>query len=178
VAAGATLAAFEGVFANAGVFTGTGTVKTFRITDALANSGTIDPGSTSAVGTLTIAGDLSMADSATLRIDLANGGLSDLLAVTSDVLWNGELAIWATPGLALQGGEVFTIATYGQRLSASTFDSITWHGLNSQQFTVAYSANDITLRVSAVPEPGTWALMLAGAGFMGRVVRRRLVQAR
>jgi hypothetical protein len=38
-------------------------------------------------------------------------------------------------------------------------------------------AYDLDLTVSAVPEPATWIMMIAGVGLMGVMLRRRRPQA-
>lgn len=178
VAAGALLQAYSSQFVSDGLLTGDGTVKTLNAGTALTSNGTIDPGQLDAVGTLTIDGDLTLTGSSVLHIDLAGGGVSDKLAVTSDVLLNGELSIWGGAGLTLQLGEVYTLASFGQRLSGSTFDSVSWHGLGAGQFAVEYTADSVLLRVTAVPEPATVALWLVGLTLMGgRRMRGRRQQA-
>jgi len=173
IAAGAVLESSSTVFTNAGLVQGTGTVKTLSANDTLSHAGTLDPGFADELGTLTVAGDLAFTDSGMLRIDLGANGMSDQLVITSDVTWSGALSVWAQPGLTLHGGDFYTIAHFGQRLGASTFDSVTWHGLDGQRFTVEYNAHDITLRVSAVPEPGNWAMLTGGLGVLGLALRRR-----
>jgi len=173
VAAGARLLAYDSRFVSDGTLSGDGTVKTFNASAALTSTGTIAPGQLGAVGALTIDGDLTLADTSVLHIDLAGGG-ADRLLVTSDVLLNGELSVWATPGLSLQLGDTYTIASFTQRLSGSTFDSISWHGLSGDQFSVEYTADSVLLRVTAVPEPDTWALAaLGGLTVLGAARRRR-----
>ncbi len=173
IAAGALLAATTTSLANAGFVSGLGTVKTFNLNSALMNTGTLDPGLGATLGTLTIDGDLTLTDSSVLRIDLSSSGLSDKLAVTDGVLWNGELAVWGGGGTVLQLGSVYTIATYNQRLLDSTFDRISWHGLSPDQFTVAYGFNAITLTVTAVPESASWAFFAVGLLALGTQTWRR-----
>ena len=174
VAAGALLRSESGSFVNNGLLTGSGVAKTFSANHALLSNGSIDPGKGATPGALTIDGDLTLTDSAVLRIDLAGGGAADKLVVTSDVLWNGELAVWASPGLALQLGDIYTIASFSQRVSNSTFDSVSWHGLAANQFAVEYTANSVLLRVTAVPEPATYALWALGMVLIGaRKLRTR-----
>ncbi|MFG6428349.1 PEP-CTERM sorting domain-containing protein [Roseateles sp. LYH14W] len=162
LAAGARLLAYNSQLVSDGLLTGDGTVQTFNASSAFTSKGTIAPGQLGTIGTLTIDGDLTLADSSVLRIDLASGGFSDEIVVTSDALLNGELSLWATPGLTLQLGDTYTIASFGQRLSGSTFDSISWHGLSGDQFSVEYTADSVLLRVTAVPEPATYALWALG----------------
>jgi hypothetical protein len=161
-------------FTNAGLIQGTGRVDTGSVNNALVNNGTIDPGIDGALGTLTISGDLTLAANGVLHIDLASAGQSDQLVVTDDALWAGELSIWATPGTELHLGDVYTIASYGKRQANSSFQNISWHGLSADQFSVDYTSNNITLRVTAVPEPASIALLLAGLGWVGWVSRRKL----
>lgn len=170
---GAQLLSYNSQFSSAGLLSGTGRIKTFNNNIALTNSGSINPGQGTDIGSLTIEGDLSMTDTAVLHIDLAGGGMSDQLVITDDALWNGELSVWARPGTELHLGDVYTIASFGKRQANSTFSSISWHGLGADQFAVEYTSNNITLRVTAVPEPETWALLLAGLGAVGFAARRK-----
>lgn len=173
IAAGTVLESGSTVFTNDGLMQGTGTIRTLSANDRLSNAGTIDPGAPGALGTLTVEGDLAFTENGMLRIDLGTNGSSDLVAITSDVIWSGTLSVWAQPGLTLHGGEFYTIATFGQRLNASTFSSISWHGLDGQRFAVEYNAHDITLRVSAVPEPASGAMLSGGLAALGLALRRR-----
>jgi len=172
IAAGALLAATSGTFNNAGLMRGLGTVKTLNANTALANTGTLDPGLGNAPGTLTIDGDLTFTDSAVLRIELGAAGASDRLVVTDQVLWNGTLALASGEGFAPAVGESFLIASFAQRLSGSTFDTFTWSGAGGLVFAVDYGSTDITVRVSAVPEPGAWMLMMTGVAALLLRVRR------
>lgn len=76
-------------------------------------------------------------------------------------------------------GDVVTILDSDGDLSG-TFASITLNGFASGAFNVIYdtAADRVQLLVTqavtaAVPEPGTYALWLAGLGALGYVVRRR-----
>lgn len=174
VASGARLLSYSSQFFNNGTLTGEGVVKTLNAGTALTSNGSINPGQDGAAGTLTIDGDLTLTGGSVLHIDLAGGGLADKLIVTSDALWRGELSVWAGTGLSLQLGDVYTIASFSQRVANSTFDSVSWHGLGGSQFAVEYTADSIQLRVTAVPEPATYALWALGLALVaGRKLRAR-----
>jgi hypothetical protein len=78
-----------------GVLSGTGTITAPGGTFVNNTGGTIAPGTPSAVGTLTIAGDYAQAPSGTLQIRLASTG-SDRLAVTGEASLGGTLVTLLT----------------------------------------------------------------------------------
>lgn len=161
---GAVLQGSSDTLHNTGLLQGDGTVRTFNLSTALANAGTLTPGGMGTTGSLMLDGDLTMTMGAVLRIDLADGQ-HDLLTITSDVSFAGALQLWAAPGTALQVGDSIVVATYGQRLDGSSFSNVQWLGAGANPFSVEYGDHDLTLRVTSavpVPEPGTWALLLAG----------------
>ncbi|PZP33940.1 MAG: hypothetical protein DI603_07635, partial [Roseateles depolymerans] len=173
---GARVYGVDFVLNNAGLLTGTGTVQTQSNSAALNNTGTIDPGSvgTGPTGTLTLIGDLLMGAGSGLHIDFGSSGAADQLAIGDGATWGGTLAVWAPSDRVFTRGESFVIATFGQRIGSSTFSGISWLGDGLNPFSVVYNANDITLTVtSAVPEPGTWALWLAGSAALLGLMRRR-----
>ncbi|MBB4845184.1 hypothetical protein HNP55_003731 [Paucibacter oligotrophus] len=166
IASEAVLASDGSQFNNVGLIQGSGTIKTWNANSALNHAGTLDPGEGAKLGTLSVDGSLSFGKLATLRIDLGQLGQSDLLRVSKAVSLDGELSLWAAPDLVLHAGDSYTLVSFDQRLNASTFQQISWHGLDTPGFTLEYNAHDIVLRVSAVPEPESWALLLAGLGLL------------
>ncbi len=71
-------------------------------------------------------------------------------------------------------GDSFVVATFDDRLANSTFSSVSMHGFGSGvHFDVLYHQHDVTLAVTAVPEPEQYLMLLAGLGLMGAVARRR-----
>lgn len=73
----------------------------------------------------------------------------------TDLLFDGEAFTIGTVGTTFTRGP----GTYELRLSGSTTQTASYSG------TLDFSA--------AVPEPGTWALLLAGFGMVGYSMRRR-----
>jgi hypothetical protein len=156
-------------FVNAGIIQGNGTVIT--PTSGLSNSGAINPGD--GIGHLTIDGDLHQAASGVVNFELASLSSFDQLTVTDDVTLGGDIGVWNL-GYAPVVGDSFVVATFDERLANSTFTHVTEHGFGSGvNFAVIYHAHDVTLQVTAVPEPEQYALFLAGLGLMGMMARRR-----
>ncbi len=116
--------------------------------------GTLD---LSAAGTQTFA-SLSLLDSS--AIALGNAALT----------FNGLLAFTAGETLALTGGGGLRLlgdysgdAAFAQLLRATTIDAMA----------VTYRFDGTYTTVSAVPEPGTWAMLLGGLAVAGWLGRRR-----
>lgn len=152
---------------------GNGSVSTYSVNHALLNQGHILPGSNGGTGHLSFIGDLTMAAGSTLDIDLASTASFDSLSISSDLTVGGVLSVHLLPGYLAQVGDSFLIASFAQRIGGGTFSGLDMNGATGVQFEVLYHANDITLRVAAVPEPGTWALLLGGLALVGFVKRRK-----
>ena len=85
----------------------------------------------------------------------------------------GEIGVWNL-GYAPVIGDSFVIMTFDDRLANSTFSSISTHGFGSGvSFDVAYNQHDVTLTVTAVPEPQSWAMLLVGLGLLGAMARHK-----
>lgn len=94
----------------------------------------------------------------------------DRLTITDDVTLGGTIDV-GNLGYTPVVGDSFVVATFDERLSNSTFSSLK-HGFGSAvDFRVDYNEQNVTLTV--VPEPESWAMLLAGLGLMGALARRR-----
>ena len=169
-----------GSFSNAGTLKGSGTLQTDGV---LTNNGTLSPGSFG-VGTLSLTGGaLTQTASATFAVDLTSMMAFDQLFVAGATALNGTLALNCLGACSFAVGDSFTILNAAGPLSGR-FASVTLAGFVSGAFDVIYdSANsDLRLRVTqavtAVPEPSTLALLLAGVAVLGSLAWRRSSQAR
>ena len=175
VATGATLRARDPNLVNRGLIGGFGTLQTregFGVS-GLVNVGTMDPGSAGSAGTLIVTGELFSQNAARLRIDLFGGGVGDKLGISGAAFWDGDLDVFAAPGASFALGETYVIASFAQRVNNSAFDRINWSGVDGSFFSVEYGAQSISLRVTAVPEPATWALALLSAPLLVVALRLR-----
>ena len=145
----------------------------------LVNAGTLAPGADSgaAIGTLTLSNSTSFAQTAagTLAIDITSLSMHDMLVAAGsgfgDAALAGTLALNCLGACSLAVGDVITVLQANRTLSGS-FDNLVLNGFASGAFEVVYEVNAgadfvrlrVTEAVTAVPEPGGWALMLAGLG--------------
>lgn len=157
-------------FSNDGILLGDGTIQT-QVNNDVVNTGTINPGE--GIGHLTIDGDLNQASGGVINFELAGRGSFDQLTITDDVTLGGEIGIWNL-GYTPVVGDSFVVASFDERLANSTFATFNTHGFGTGvNFNVIYNEHDVTLAVTAVPEPEQYALFLAGLGLMGFMVRRK-----
>lgn len=170
VAAGATFQMRHPNSANFGSVFGTGTLAGFG-GNTFVSQGVISPGMST--GTLTIDARAELTADSVLEIELGALDDFDRLVGTSGMLLGGELAVhWL--GYAPVVGDSFVVLTFGERLADSAFAHLTSHGFGpGVVFELLYGAQDVTLRVSAVPEPATALAWLAGLALVCGAVRRR-----
>jgi secreted PhoX family phosphatase len=134
-----------------------------------ANQNTIDLATGLAVGAaLTSPDNLAMdADGNIYIVEDRNGGVDNDVWFAKDLNKDGDL-LDAGEGL----GRWVSNGTPGSEMTGLYFDPFNanraW--LNIQH---PSSGNDRLIEISAVPEPGTYALMLGGLALMGGIVRRR-----
>ena len=164
-----------GNFGNAGTLKGSGTLQTSGV---LTNSGTLAPGSFGA-GTLALTGGaLAQTGSAVFAVDLTSLSAFDLLTVAGAAALNGTLALNCLGACSFAVGDTFTILNASSALTGS-FASVSLAGFATGAFDVVYNRaqGDVLLRVTqsvtAVPEPSTYAMLLAGVAVLGGLAWRR-----
>ncbi len=169
VAAGTSLQVSTAGFVNHGLIQGNGTVVAPGA--GIVNAGVIGPGNSP--GHLTIAGDLKMASQGIVSIELNGVSDFDMLTITGDAMLAGKLEIVRLAGYAPTVGDSFIVMTFLGR-GGTTFRDITFSGFgDGVLFGVTYRDQDVLLGVTAVPEPGVWAMLLTGLGLLGAAARRR-----
>lgn len=116
---------------------------------------------------------------------LADFGLAGLTTVTDITGGNGgnsgtmAFALQSAPFvISLKAGDAFSLYEFGPGISSIDFDTLGvgfFSGNQNQNihFGQELSHADLYSGVQAVPEPETYAQMLAGLGAMGFVARRR-----
>lgn len=140
-----------------GMLTGSTTIAGSLFNDG----GTISPGD--GVGTLTVLGNFAQLGSGTLAFEI-DDGVADLLQVAGSAVFGGTLGVSFVDGFAGLGlFTLLSVNTYSGLFS--TFNVI---GLDSAYgANLVYTSAGLQLSVTAVPEPQSFALMLAGLGVIG-----------
>ena len=161
---------FAGNLANPGTVTGGGRVQT----NVLTNSGHVAPGN--GVGALYLTGSFAQTALGSLDIQLGAAGAHDLFVVTGASSLAGTLALSCVGDCRYDVDDELLVLSSGGALSG-TFGAVTYSGFRTGEFAVLYGDHDVRLKVLAavtpVPEPGTWATLLAGLGLLGLLAARR-----
>jgi autotransporter-associated beta strand protein len=140
---------------------------------ALGGSGYIAGATTGIV--LTIGNNVALNDGSTLVINIdANTNATDLLQITNGgaltLAGNDTLTVDLVNGSSLANPlSGYEIASYTGMLSG-VFANVNIPAGYVVDYGVTV-ANEITLQAQAIPEPGTWAMLLCGAGIL--LVRKR-----
>ena len=178
MAAGAGVVNSSGTaLVNHGTLAGTGDFSA-SLKARVENHGTLSPGGLTlgdTFGTLRF-DSLTLADDSLLKIEIGNGGEHDVLELlypNSNVL-GGTLALW-NMGYAPVLGDSFVVLSHTGLAAPGGFDALELHGFGpGVSFDLIYGDTTVSLQVTAVPEPGTWALWLSGwLALLGPLSRRR-----
>ncbi len=130
-------------------------------------AGVVSPGE--GIGTLNVDGSFAQFPAGTLAMEIGAGG-NDLLAVDGVASLGGTLSMTFLDGFT--GTGLYTLITASDTLGM--FSSITFAGLDAAYTSsLVYTSAGLQLNVAAVPEPETYAMLLAGLAAIGWVARRR-----
>lgn len=151
---------------HGGVLAGNATI----MGDLLNEAGHIAPGENS-IGALSVLGNFAQFQSGSLDLEIGAGG-NDLLSVVGTAFLGGTLQLSLLNGYTPGGAASFTLLSAGNFLGH--FSSVNIVGLSADYTgSLFYGDGSIRLDVTAVPEPGTYAMLLAGLGLLGLQLRRR-----
>lgn len=116
-----------------------------------------------------ISGNLTLSDQAQLEVIVGHGDPFAFLEVWGAASLDGELIVSFLDGAKAP-------PTFDLHISANslqgTFRSVRVNGTGSLPWTFTQNSNG-QFTITAVPEPGTWGLMLCGLGVIGWRLRRR-----
>ena len=136
--------------------------------------GVLSPGGAGAVATLDFGAgdvDLRLGTGARVALDLTAPGSADRLVGIGTLSAGGTLALSFSDGTAWDAGAVFDLFDFAT--FAGRFAAVEIGGLDAARVDLGRLSLDGTVTVSPVPEPGTWALWLAGLATVGGLARRR-----
>ncbi|MCB1914574.1 MAG: hypothetical protein KDG52_02475 [Rhodocyclaceae bacterium] len=174
VADGARFAT-DSAFLNVGTLTGSGSFAA-GAGHEIVNSGRIAPGMGS-TASLHFDGDLSLASDSVLAFELASVSNFDHLRIDGELAIGGALSILQL-GYVPRLADSFVVASFASVVGNPAFDSVTWDGFGSGvAFAAIINPDNITLTVTAVPEPHQALMMLAGLAIVAGAIRHRARQA-
>ena len=127
----------------AGLLTGTGTIKAPFLTSIM---GTIAPGGTGTIGTLTVDGSVALSSATQFLVDVGNG-TSDRLAITGAASLGGRVIVSPVAGYTIKNGDTYRIVTSGGPISATFNSAAPISAILTPVLTT--SANAVDMRITA-----------------------------
>ena len=120
---------------------------------------------------MTLNGQVSLSGSTALVFDLGTTAASDQLQVNGALTLDGTLTVNALAGF---GAGRYDLINYTDQLTNNTLDLGTLPAGYSYSIDLSRTGEVDLVVTSAVPEPSTWAALLAGGGFLALGLRRRV----
>jgi autotransporter-associated beta strand protein len=121
-------------------------------------------------GTLTVAGDYTQAAGSVLEAYISNDASYDIFSVLGLVSLDGDLSIVFQNGFNKLGS--FSLIAANNILGK--FNNFRFSGLsNAYTASISYSSGGVSLNVTAVPEPQSYAMFLLGLGLLGFTLRKK-----
>jgi hypothetical protein len=140
-------------------------------------NGNVDVTGGTVAGNLYISGNLNLSAPSTVLINVFAPSLFNQIVIGGNANLGGNLVI----NLGEYDGTtdvMFDLLTYDSRTAGSMFESWSVVGLTGLTTSLTYSDTGVRFRVlSAVPEPATWTMMIAGFGMVGGTIRFRCKQS-
>jgi autotransporter-associated beta strand protein len=166
------------VAAGATLVTGSATTVSTGAGGNLSLAGTLSSGGAGAAGALMVSlgfgGKLNFLAGSTLAFDLgATPSASDLVSFTTADDWlDGSALASLSLGGSIDYGATYTIFE-NVNTTGFTFAAITGYDTVNYSANFAQSGTDYELSFVAIPEPGSFLLLLGGATLLGSVRRFR-----
>ena len=127
---------------SAGTLGGAGT------SGSIVNNGTLAPGNS--IGTLNVAGDVTLNNASSLEVEIAKNGSSDKIILTGALSVDGALRLISDPNMAYKNTETFEILESGTR--TGSFDNITMRACGASLDT-SYNSDGVSVTVTGCNAP-------------------------
>lgn len=143
-------------------------------TGAFQNNGIYAPGNSPTLATLS---SFSQGSTGILEMEIAGllpGTGYDVLNVTGSLTFGGTLAVTFLDGFTAHGGETFDFFDWGSASGTfATLDLPTLATGLSWETSALYTSGELSITGAAIPEPSTYAVVLASAALAVAMYRRR-----
>jgi hypothetical protein len=176
VEVGAGMLTLPSNFSNAGRLAGLGQFST----NLLSNAGVVAPGADlgNGLGALGLAGSFAQTAAGTLALQLAGLAAFDQFNISGNASLGGKLALHCAGACAIAAGQSYVLLDAAGTLTGQ-FDLVSTSGFGQGfQYSLVYDLGAAQVRLDVlqagvVPEPASWALLLAGAALLAGLQRRR-----